>query len=53
MSREYIHQVVLNCSAMCEEFMRLGYDVVTKGTDNHLFLIDFSKTHPHLSGKEV
>lgn len=51
--REYIHQVVLNCSAMCEEFMRLGYDVVTKGTDNHLFLIDFSKTHPHLSGKEV
>lgn len=51
--REYIHQVVLNCSAMCEEFMRLGYDIVTKGTDNHLFLIDLSKTHPHLSGKEV
>lgn len=51
--REYIHQVVLNCSVMCEEFMRLGYDIVTKGTDNHLFLIDLSKTHPHLSGKEV
>jgi glycine hydroxymethyltransferase len=33
--------------------MRLGYDVVTKGTDNHLFLIDLSKTHPHLSGKVV
>ena len=51
--KQYIHQVVINCSAMCEEFMRLGYNVVTNGTDNHLFLIDLSKTHPHLSGKVV
>ena len=49
----YIHKVVDNCKAMCDEFIRLGYDVVTGGTDNHLFLLDFSKTHPDLTGKMV
>ena len=38
---------------MCDEFKRLGYDIVTGGTDNHLFLIDFSKTHPNLTGQFV
>ena len=51
--RDYIHQVVRNCAIMCGEFKLLGYDVVTGGTDNHLFLVDLSKTHPHLTGKMV
>ena len=51
--KEYIHNVVVNAKAMCEEFVRLGYEVVSGGTDNHLFLIDFSHTHPHLTGKQV
>ncbi len=51
--KEYIHQVVLNCKAMANEFIKMGYDVITGGTDNHLFLVDFSKTHPHLTGKMV
>lgn len=51
--KEYIHCVVQNTKAMCDEFIRLGYDIVTGGTDNHLFLIDLSKTHPHLSGRRV
>ena len=38
--REYIHQVVLNCRAFCDEFLKMGYTVVTGGTDNHLFLLD-------------
>ena len=38
---------------MCNEFIKMGYDVVTGGTDNHLFLLDFSKTHPTLTGKQV
>lgn len=50
---QYIDQVVRNASAMADEFTRMGYDIVTGGTDNHLFLIDFSKTHPELSGKQV
>ena len=49
--REYIHAVVRNCRAMCEEFLRMGYDVVTGGTDNHLFLLDLTKTG--LTGKAV
>lgn len=51
--KEYIRNVVKNCKAMAEEFINLGYDVVTGGTDNHLFLLDFSRTHPHLTGKMI
>lgn len=49
--KEYIHRVVRNCKAMCDEFIRLGYKVVTGGTDNHLFLLDLTETG--LTGKEV
>ena len=49
--REYIHNVVVNCKAMCDEFLAMGYDVVTGGTDNHLFLLDLTKTG--LTGKAV
>ena len=51
--QEYIRQVVRNSKAMCAQFLEMGYDVVTGGTDNHLFVIDLSKTHPHLTGKMV
>lgn len=51
--KEYIRNVVRNCKVMCQEFIELGYGVVTGGTDNHLFLLDFSRTHPGLTGKAV
>ena len=51
--KDYIERVVSNCKAMCNEFILLGYDIVTGGTDNHLFLIDLSKTHPNLTGKMI
>jgi len=51
--KKYIHQVVLNSKAMSKRFIQLGYKVTTGGTDNHMFLIDFSETHPTLTGKEV
>ena len=51
--KEYIRNVVKNCKAMCDEFIRMGYDVITGGTDNHLFLVDFSRTHPDLTGKAL
>lgn len=47
--REYIHAVVRNCKAMCDEFISMGYKVVTGGTDNHLFLLDLTDTG--LTGK--
>lgn len=49
----YQRQVVANAKAMAAEFVNMGYDVLTGGTDNHLFLIDLSRTHPNLSGKMV
>lgn len=48
---QYIHNVVLNCRAMCNAFISMGYSIVTGGTDNHLFLLDLSNTG--LTGKEV
>lgn len=51
--KEYIEQVVSNAKEMADTFVELGYDVVTGGTDTHLFLIDFSKTHPDLTGRAV
>lgn len=51
--KEYVHRVVSNCKAMANEFVQMGYDVITGGTDNHLFLIDFSRTHPNMSGKFI
>lgn len=49
--REYIHAVVRNCRAMCDEFISMGYKVVTGSTDNHLFLLDLTDTG--LTGKAV
>ena len=49
--REYIHAVVRNCRAMCDEFISMGYKVVTGGTDNHLFLLELTDTG--LTGKAV
>ena len=49
--RDYMQNVVKNSKAMCDEFKKMGYDVVTGGTDNHMFLLDLTKTG--LTGKEV
>jgi glycine hydroxymethyltransferase len=36
---------------MCDEFIKMGYKVVTGGTDNHLFLVDL--TPNNVSGLAV
>lgn len=51
--KEYIENVVENSAAMAAEFIRLGYKVVTGGTDNHLFLLDFTDTLPGMTGKRA
>ncbi|VAW62269.1 Serine hydroxymethyltransferase [hydrothermal vent metagenome] len=48
---EYQKQVVKNAQAMAAVFMDRGYDVVSNGTENHLFLVSFTKAG--LTGKEV
>ena len=49
--KEYIANVVANTKAMCDEFISMGYKIVTGGTDNHLFLVDLSKLG--ITGKAV
>ncbi|ROR34962.1 serine hydroxymethyltransferase [Inmirania thermothiophila] len=39
--RAYQEQVVANARAMAEVFLGRGYKIVSGGTDNHLFLVDF------------
>ena len=51
--KEYQRQILANAKAMADEFVKMGYEVVTGGTDNHMFLIDLTNTHPHLTGKMV
>lgn len=48
---KYIVQVVKNCAAFADEFIKLGYKIVTGGTDNHVFLLDLSDFA--FSGKDL
>ena len=47
----YAKQIIANASALSDELISLGYDIVSGGTDNHLMLIDL--TNKNLSGKKV
>ena len=38
--KEYQAQVVKNAKAMAEEFMNRGINIVSNGTEDHLFLVD-------------
>ena len=49
--KAYAHQVRLNCAALADEFIKMGYKIVTGGTDNHVFLVDLSDEP--FSGKEL
>lgn len=40
--KEYAQQVIKNAQVMAEEFIKLGYKVVSGGTDNHLMVVDLS-----------
>ncbi len=47
----YQQQVVINAKAMAKVFVERGFDVVSGGTENHLFLVSF--INQGLTGKEV
>ena len=38
--KEYANQIVKNCKALADEMTKLGYKLVSGGTDNHLILVD-------------
>ncbi len=49
--KEYQKQVIANAKAMCDEFLRRGYKVVSGGTDNHLMLVDLRGKFEEVSGR--
>lgn len=49
---EYQKQVLKNCAVLSLELQRLGYDIVSGGTDNHLVLVN-TKTSRGIDGARV
>ena len=49
--KAYGKQIVKNAAVLCDELKALGIDIVSKGTDNHLMLLDLRKYG--ISGKEL
>lgn len=49
--KTYQQQVAKNATAMVEVFLARGYNVVSRGTHNHLFLLDL--VDKNLTGKEA
>ena len=45
----YANQIVKNAKIMAQEFIDMGYDIVSGGTDTHVILIDLS--NKNISGK--
>ena len=47
----YQKQTIKNAQVLANEFIRRGYDVVSGGTDNHLFLLDL--VSKNITGKDA
>ena len=49
--KEYQKQIVQNAQSFAAQMARLGYRIVTGGTDNHLFMVDLRPKN--VTGKET
>lgn len=47
----YQQQVIVNAKAMCDQMIKRGYDIVSGGTENHLFLVDL--INKDITGKDA
>lgn len=50
--QRYAHQIVDNAKALADRLIQLGADVLTGGTDNHLFVMNVAKTF-NLTGRQA
>lgn len=50
--KEYGRQIIKNATAFSDAFKRLGWKVISDGTDNHMFVLDVYNSIG-LTGKEV
>ncbi|TSC59585.1 MAG: glycine hydroxymethyltransferase, partial [Parcubacteria group bacterium Gr01-1014_107] len=51
--RKYAKQIVSNAKVLASELKRLGWRIVSGGTDSHLILVDTWMKGKGLSGKEA
>ena len=49
--KAYQHRIVQNARALCDALLAEGIDIVSGGTDNHLMLLDLTRTG--VTGKEL
>lgn len=49
--RTYQQRIVANAQSLAQALLDMGYDLVSRGTDNHLMLVDLSRTP--ITGKEA
>ncbi|MGG7058535.1 serine hydroxymethyltransferase [Clostridium tertium] len=49
--KEYINNVVVNCSVLSNELNKYGFKIVSGGTDNHLILVDLN--NKDVTGKDA
>ena len=49
--KEYAKQIMVNAKFLAQEFLNMGYKIVSGGTDNHLMVVDMASKS--LNGKEA
>lgn len=49
--KEYAQQIVENAKTLSNKLIELGYDIVSGGTDNHVMLVDLTRTG--ITGKDA
>lgn len=51
--KAYQKQVASNAHTLANALIEAGHDIVSGGTENHLFMIDLRKKYPELTGKQA
>ncbi len=49
--KKYSQQIIKNAHILSQEFKKLNYQIISNGTDNHLFIINL--TNKNLNGKQA
>jgi len=49
--KDYAQQIINNAKTLSNELLNLGYEIVSGGTDNHVFLVDL--TSKNITGKDA
>jgi glycine hydroxymethyltransferase len=50
--KQYARQIVANAKVLADELMKKGYALASRGTDNHLILVDLRKGPAQITGKD-